>query len=192
MDVDETKLTVRPCLPAHPDAHSAHHGTRVSPYACTTRSATLALADVEVRPAIRLQCLHQTRRPARVRSRVRPAQGGQGQSSIVHESSIPSRLAPMLTCTTRSLVPAQIAITQSISGTGALRIGTAFFARHYPGAKVLYIPDPTWGNHIPIAGDAGLEVKKYTYFDKKTVGLDWEGMKADIKASRLPCLSFAV
>lgn len=78
----------------------------------------------------------------------------------------------------------QIAITQSISGTGALRIGTAFFARHYPGAKAIYLPTPTWGNHIPIAKDAGLEVKNYSYFDKKTVGLDWEGMKADIKVGR--------
>lgn len=79
--------------------------------------------------------------------------------------------------------PLQISITQSISGTGALRIGTAFFARHYPGAKTIYLPTPTWGNHIPISKDAGLEVKQYTYFDKKTVGLDFEGMKKDIAAA---------
>ena len=75
----------------------------------------------------------------------------------------------------------QLAITQSISGTGALRIGTAFLARHYPGAKTIYLPSPTWGNHIPIAKDSGLEVKTYKYFDPKTVGLDFEGMKADIE-----------
>jgi len=28
-----------------------------------------------------------------------------------------------------------------------------------------------------------LEVKQYSYFDKKTVGLDFEGMKRDIKVS---------
>jgi aspartate aminotransferase len=78
-----------------------------------------------------------------------------------------------------------LAITQSISGTGALRIGTAFLARFYPGAKALYLPTPTWGNHIPIAKDSGLEVKQYSYFDKKTVGLDFEGMKRDIKVSLL-------
>jgi len=77
----------------------------------------------------------------------------------------------------------RLAITQSISGTGALRIGTAFLARHYPGAKTIYLPAPTWGNHIPISKDSGLEVKTYKYFDKKTVGLDFEGMKADIKAA---------
>ncbi|KAK1923139.1 putative aspartate aminotransferase mitochondrial precursor [Papiliotrema laurentii] len=83
----------------------------------------------------------------------------------------------------KPLVENRLAITQSISGTGALRIGTAFLARHYPGAKTIYLPTPTWGNHIPIAKDSGLEVKHYTYFDKKTVGLDFEGMKADIKAA---------
>ena len=46
------------------------------------------------------------------------------------------------------------------------------------------MPTPTWGNHIPITKDSGLEVKQYSYFDKKTVGLDFEGMKRDIKVSR--------
>ncbi|KAG7099270.1 Aspartate aminotransferase, mitochondrial [Marasmius oreades] len=76
-----------------------------------------------------------------------------------------------------------IAITQSISGTGALRIGGAFLARHYPNAKVIYLPTPSWGNHTPIFRDSGFEVRQYRYFDKKTVGLDFEGLKADLKAA---------
>ena len=40
--------------------------------------------------------------------------------------------------------------------------------------------DPTWGNHFNIFGDAGLECGKYRYFDAKTVGLDFEGMIADL------------
>jgi len=74
-----------------------------------------------------------------------------------------------------------IAVTQSISGTGALRIGGAFLARHYPHSKTIYLPIPTWGNHIPIFKDSGLEVKGYRYFDKKTVGLDFEGLKEDLE-----------
>ncbi|SCV70698.1 BQ2448_3460 [Microbotryum intermedium] len=75
----------------------------------------------------------------------------------------------------------QIAITQSISGTGALRIAGAFLARHYPHAKEIYVPSPTWGNHIPVMKDSGLEVKYYSYYDKKTVGLDFEGLKKDMQ-----------
>ncbi|KAG7450456.1 glutamic oxaloacetic transaminase AAT1 [Guyanagaster necrorhizus] len=76
-----------------------------------------------------------------------------------------------------------IAVTQSISGTGALRIGGAFLARHYPHSKVIYLPTPSWGNHTPIFRDSGLEVRNYRYFDKSTVGLDFEGLKADLKAA---------
>ncbi|KAG2350423.1 hypothetical protein BDR05DRAFT_954525 [Suillus weaverae] len=74
-----------------------------------------------------------------------------------------------------------IAVTQSISGTGALRIGGTFLARHYPHSKTIYVPTPTWGNHIPLFKDSGLEVKYYRYFDKKTVGLDFEGLKEDLQ-----------
>jgi len=77
----------------------------------------------------------------------------------------------------------RIAITQSISGTGALRIGGAFLERFYPHSKSIYLPTPTWGNHIPIFKDSGLEVKQYKYYDKKTVGLDFQGMIDDIKAA---------
>ncbi|PFH54525.1 hypothetical protein AMATHDRAFT_52140 [Amanita thiersii Skay4041] len=76
-----------------------------------------------------------------------------------------------------------IAVTQSISGTGALRIGGAFIARHYPYSKVIYLPTPSWGNHTPIFRDSGLEVRGYRYFDKTTVGLDFEGLKADLRAA---------
>ncbi|KAI0347998.1 PLP-dependent transferase [Trametopsis cervina] len=74
-----------------------------------------------------------------------------------------------------------IAVTQSISGTGALRIGGAFLGRFYPHAKTIYLPNPSWGNHTPIFRDSGLEVKQYRYFDKKTVGLDFEGLKEDLR-----------
>ena len=77
----------------------------------------------------------------------------------------------------------RISITQSISGTGALRIGGAFLARHYPHAKAIYLPVPTWGNHIPLFKDSGLEVRGYRYFDKSTIGLDFAGLKADLQAA---------
>ncbi|KAG8895798.1 aspartate transaminase aat1, partial [Tulasnella sp. 408] len=80
-----------------------------------------------------------------------------------------------------ALKEGRIAVTQSISGTGALRIGGAFLARHYPHSKTIYLPVPSWGNHTPIFRDSGLEVKGYRYFDKKTVGLDFEGLIEDLK-----------
>ena len=75
----------------------------------------------------------------------------------------------------------RVAITQSISGTGALRIGGAFLQRFYPGAKAIYLPTPSWANHAAVFKDAGLTVEKYRYYNKDTIGLDFEGMVADIK-----------
>ena len=43
--------------------------------------------------------------------------------------------------------------------------------------------NPTWGNHQSIFGAAGIEVREYRYFDKKTKGLDFTGMIADLEAA---------
>lgn len=75
----------------------------------------------------------------------------------------------------------RVAITQSISGTGALRIGGAFLERFYPGDKTIYIPTPSWANHNAVFKDSGLKVEKYRYYNKDTIGLDFEGMVEDIK-----------
>jgi aspartate aminotransferase len=78
-----------------------------------------------------------------------------------------------------------ISVTQTISGTGALRIGGVFLSRFFEGqgGKKIYVPSPTWGNHIPIFKDSGLEVVHYKYFDKNTNGLDFKGMVNDLKVS---------
>ncbi|KAI0030667.1 glutamic oxaloacetic transaminase AAT1 [Vararia minispora EC-137] len=73
-----------------------------------------------------------------------------------------------------------ISVTQSISGTGALRIGAAFLARFWPRGKVIYLPTPSWGNHQAIFQDAGFEVRQYRYLDSKTIGIDFEGLKSDL------------
>ncbi|CAO1605350.1 aspartate transaminase aat1 [Xanthoria calcicola] len=77
----------------------------------------------------------------------------------------------------------RVAITQSISGTGALRIGGEFLARHFPGDKKIFIPTPSWANHNAVFKDSGLQVEKYRYYNKDTIGLDFDGMVADIKAA---------
>ena len=77
----------------------------------------------------------------------------------------------------------RIAVTQTISGTGALRIGGAFLERFYPTGKTIFIPTPSWANHNAVFKDSGLEVKKYRYYDQNTIGLDFDGMIADVKAA---------
>jgi len=83
----------------------------------------------------------------------------------------------------KPLVEGRVGGVQTISGTGGLRIGGEFFNRFCGEGSAIYLPNPTWGNHIPIMKDAGLEVRKYTYYDPATCGLDFQGMLADIQAA---------
>jgi aspartate aminotransferase len=79
----------------------------------------------------------------------------------------------------------RVAITQTISGTGALRVGAAFLQRWYSGDKKIFIPNPSWANHKAVFSDAGLKVETYRYYNKETIGLDFEGLVADLKAAPL-------
>nr|AIT70230.1 aspartate aminotransferase [Colpomenia sinuosa] len=77
----------------------------------------------------------------------------------------------------------RVAGVQTLSGTGACRVMGEMFARFRGEGSAIYVPNPTWGNHIPIMKNAGLEVKKYRYFNPETVGLDFEGLLSDVQAA---------
>jgi aspartate aminotransferase len=77
----------------------------------------------------------------------------------------------------------KLAITQTISGTGALRLGAAFLERWRSGEKKIRVPTPTWANHKAIFKDSGLKAEDYRYYNKDTIALDYEGMVADLKAA---------
>jgi len=74
----------------------------------------------------------------------------------------------------------RIAGVQALSGTGACRVGGAFLSKFLGEGTKIYVPDPTWGNHIGIFNSVGLDVQKYRYFSRSTNGLDFEGMKEDL------------
>lgn len=74
----------------------------------------------------------------------------------------------------------RIAGVQTLSGTGACRIGGKFLATFYPG-KPIFLPVPTWGNHHKIFAECGLDVQTYRYYDRSTNRLDLNGMIADLE-----------
>jgi len=69
---------------------------------------------------------------------------------------------------------------QGLSGTGSLTLGAAFLRDHFKGSKDLYLPKPTWGNHIPLFKKNGFNIKHYAYYDAKTCGFDLKGCLEDI------------
>jgi len=74
----------------------------------------------------------------------------------------------------------RVAAIQTLSGTGALRVAGEFIKR-FAGERTVYMPKPTWGNHIPIFKDSGLKVAEYAYYDAKTCGLDFNAMIESIR-----------
>lgn len=76
----------------------------------------------------------------------------------------------------------KIAVTQTISGTGALRLGAAFLQRWRSGENKIRVPNPTWANHKAIFKDSDLKTEDYRYYNKETIALDFEGLIADLKS----------
>lgn len=73
----------------------------------------------------------------------------------------------------------KLATVQTISGTGALRVGAEFAKRYAPG-KSVYISSPTWGTHTSIMEHAEVPTASYRYWDAENRNLNINGMLEDI------------
>ncbi|XVF34852.1 hypothetical protein REPUB_Repub18cG0094200 [Reevesia pubescens] len=76
----------------------------------------------------------------------------------------------------------RVATAQCLSGTGSLRVGAEFLAKHYH-QHTIYIPLPSWGNHLKVFTMAGLSVKTYRYYNPTTRGLNFQGLLEDLGAA---------
>jgi aspartate aminotransferase/aromatic-amino-acid transaminase len=73
----------------------------------------------------------------------------------------------------------RVRIAQAPGGTGSLWVLMQLVNRARPGATV-WVSDPTWPNHNPIAENSGLKVKTYPYFDAQTRGVKFAEMLATL------------
>jgi aspartate aminotransferase len=78
---------------------------------------------------------------------------------------------------------ARVASVQTPGGCGALRLGAELVAAANPAARV-WVTTPTWANHVPLLGSAGLEVKGHRYYDAASHGVDFGGMMEDLELAR--------
>jgi aspartate aminotransferase len=74
----------------------------------------------------------------------------------------------------------RVAAVQAPGGCGALRILAELLKRCNDNAKV-WVSDPTWANHIPLIGNAGLALDTYPYFDKTTASIRFDAMLETLK-----------
>lgn len=77
--------------------------------------------------------------------------------------------------TLRDQLGARRVTFQTPGGCGGLRLGAEFLQKVKPGAKIL-VSDPTWANHIPLLGEAGLQISKYPYYDYQNHAIRFDAM----------------
>lgn len=81
-----------------------------------------------------------------------------------------------------------LSITQTIGGSGALRLCGEFLAKLV--TKQIFISQPSWANHQVIFEKAGLNVGSYPYLNSESSGIDFDGFCSALRS--LPALSAVV
>jgi aspartate aminotransferase len=69
---------------------------------------------------------------------------------------------------------------QTPGGCGALRVAAELIQRARPGAS-LWVSTPTWANHVPLLGSAGLALREYPYYDYASHTIDFVAMMETIQ-----------
>lgn len=97
-----------------------------------------------------------------------------------HQGFIDNMLTLLLGDKSPVLMANRVAGVQAPGGCGALRILAELIARSNEKARV-FVSDPTWANHIPLIGSAGLQLETYPYFDKEKAGIRFDAMMDTLK-----------
>ena len=63
-----------------------------------------------------------------------------------------------------SVAADRLATIQTPGGSGSLRVAAGMILRASPDASV-WVSEPTWANHVPLLGGAGLNLTPYPYYD---------------------------
>lgn len=92
-----------------------------------------------------------------------------------NQGFINGMLTLLLGNNSEALNSSRVAAVQAPGGCGALRILAELLMRVNSKTKV-WVSDPTWANHIPLLGDAGLELHTYPYFDKASASIKFDEM----------------
>lgn len=71
------------------------------------------------------------------------------------------------------------ATIQTVGGCGALRVGAELVRSAHPDA-VIHLGTPTWANHEPLLGNAGLALQRHPYYDARSRGVDFDRMHAHV------------
>lgn len=66
-------------------------------------------------------------------------------------------------------------LLQTPGGCGALRVAAELF-RKVKSPSRIWVSDPTWANHVPLLGDAGIQIEHYPYYDYRNHSVRFDAM----------------
>ncbi|MGJ8690556.1 MAG: aromatic amino acid transaminase [Gammaproteobacteria bacterium] len=72
---------------------------------------------------------------------------------------------------------------QTPGGCGGLRLAAELINSTKPGARI-FVSDPTWANHLPLLGDAGLQIETYPYYDHDTHSIRFDEMMSTLHQAK--------
>jgi aspartate/tyrosine/aromatic aminotransferase len=81
-----------------------------------------------------------------------------------------------------SVDASRIATIQTPGGSGSLRVAAGLIMQANPDA-VLWVSDPTWANHTPLLGGAGLNMKVYPYYDGESHSIRVDDMLETLRGA---------
>lgn len=73
-------------------------------------------------------------------------------------------------------------VIQTPGGCGALRMA-AEFLRLCNRNVTVWVSTPTWANHLPLLGGAGLTIREYSYLNSTTLEVDFAAMMTSLEAA---------
>ena len=79
-----------------------------------------------------------------------------------------------------SVADERLATIQTPGGSGSLRVAAGMILRASPEASV-WVSEPTWANHVPLLGGAGLNLKPHPYYDTKNHVIEIDEMLAALR-----------
>ncbi|MBW7472663.1 amino acid aminotransferase [Marinobacter sp. M216] len=74
-------------------------------------------------------------------------------------------------------------VVQTPGGCGALRMAAEFLRLCQPDTTV-WVSTPTWANHLPLLGGAGLTIREYPYLNQNTLQVDFNAMLEALEGAR--------
>ncbi|MBW4935869.1 amino acid aminotransferase [Marinobacter sp. F4206] len=74
-------------------------------------------------------------------------------------------------------------VVQTPGGCGALRMAAEFLRLCQPDTTV-WVSTPTWANHLPLLGGAGLTIREYPYLNQNTLQVDFDAMLEALEGAR--------